>query len=72
MNLKAILFACLLASAFALAGCGSGEVTGEDAKTLESNLTKPVDVEKIRAEYKAQQESGKAGAALGEGGAGNQ
>jgi hypothetical protein len=72
MNVRLILLACLLTCAFVSGGCDQGQISGQDAKTLEGNLTKPVDVEKIRAEYKAQQESGKAGAAVGGGGAGNQ
>jgi hypothetical protein len=57
----------LLAAILAMAGCGPGELKKEEVRTLEQNLNKPVDVEKIRAEYKAQQESGKAGAATDEG-----
>lgn len=55
----------LVASTVALAGCGSGEMSKEEVKTLETNLNKPVDVEKIRAEYAASKGQGNAGAAPG-------
>lgn len=71
MSIRVLGMAALLAGAIALAGCGSGDMGSGEVKTLETNLNKPVDVEKIRAEYKAQQEGGRAGAAIGEGGQGN-
>lgn len=67
MTRRLLAWTALLVCALALAGCGSGEMKKEEVKTLEQNLNKPVDVDKIRAEYRAQQESGKAGAATDEG-----
>jgi len=65
MNVKALGMIALVASAIALAGCGSGDMSKEEVKTLEGNLNSPVDVEKIRAEYAASKGQGNAGAAPG-------
>ncbi len=61
MNVKTLGLAVLIASALTLAGCGEEQMKQGDVKTLETNLNKPVDVEKIRAEYEAQKKQGGGG-----------
>lgn len=58
MSLKALGIVSLCVGMAVLAGCGEEQLKQSEVKTLETNLNKPVDVEKIRAEYEAQKNSG--------------
>lgn len=61
MGLKALGLISLCLGMTILAGCGEEQLKQSEVKTLETNLNKPVDVEKIRAEYEAQKSKGGGG-----------
>jgi len=59
LGLFPLAIASLLIAAFGVVGCSGGsEMSEKETKTLESNLTSPVDVDKIRAEYNKQNGGG--------------
>jgi hypothetical protein len=68
MTMGRLLLTGLAACGLVLAGCqGEADMSKGDQNTLKENLNKPVDVEKIRAEY-AKEKGPQTGAATDQGG----